>query len=490
MIKNVLANFFGKVLSAFVLFLFTPLYVKILGVEGYGLIGFFNFLLGFSILFDMGMGAALSRELASLSAQKESAHQMRITVRTMEILYWAISGVVLLVGLFCASWGASWFDVRAISPDSIERALLYMVIAVALQCPFFLYSNGLAGLQKQLLLNGLLFSFAFLRAAGSVMVLIFIEPTIEAFFLCQMAVSLLQSIAGAIALWRVLPPGLPAYFNPRLIKGMRRFALGMSGISISGLILTQGDKLILSKLFSMEMFGYFCLAQVVANGLNTFISSMSAIALPRFAKLMYESEKGQLMQAYHQSCQAMAMIVLPIAVNAALFSSEFFLLWTGREDVVLHASGFLKLLMIGSAMNGLCNIAYAFQLARGETKLFFLLNLASIALLFPLTIFITPKLPMMGATLIWVVLNLSYLLIGVPLAHRKMGMERKSLWWLEVVAMPLFGALLAPLMGRWLLSNYAFSPAVILIILGLTSLLSLGGAFLCSTHLRPTLKKA
>ena len=50
---------------------FTPLYLKLLGVEAYGLIGFYSTLLAMLAFADMGFTATLTREIARFDKNKK-----------------------------------------------------------------------------------------------------------------------------------------------------------------------------------------------------------------------------------------------------------------------------------------------------------------------------------------------------------------------------------------------------------------------------------
>lgn len=56
---------------------FVPLYIKFLGMEAYGLIGFFATLQALFSILDLGLGATLNRELARASAHLGEAQQTR-----------------------------------------------------------------------------------------------------------------------------------------------------------------------------------------------------------------------------------------------------------------------------------------------------------------------------------------------------------------------------------------------------------------------------
>jgi O-antigen/teichoic acid export membrane protein len=468
MILPLIANFIGKAVSALVLLLFTPLYVRWLGIESFGLVGFFQTLIALSILFDFGLSATLSREMARLSTSLERRHLLA----TYERVY---LGIALLIGVFATFFTPS-FDAKTIDPALLQKALLYMGLAVAMQAPFFLYLNGLMGLQRQVLQSSLTASFSLVRALATTLVLHFFAPTIENFFLCQMAVGALQSLVSRAFLLRSLPCLERGHFDFQLLKKQRRFALGMSGISVTGLILTQADKLLLSHILSMEMFGYFCLALVVANGLNTLGTSLHTVAFPHFSERI--AKKEEFTPLYHKCCQIMALMVMPLAVMIALFSSELLLLWTGSPEAALHSATLLSLLVTAALFYTSTLVPYALSLAHGEPKPFFALNLVSIALFFPLMLLLIPSFPAFGACTLSLGTNLAYLFVAVPLVHRRLPKEERRRWWREDIALPLCGALAFPLLGKAL-----FPPT--LFFLGLTALVSFLGTLLCSSHVRP-----
>ena len=74
---NILANFAGKGWNALMLVALVPLYIRVLGIEAYGLIGFFTTLQAVFALLDLGLSTTLNRETARLSARADSAQERR-----------------------------------------------------------------------------------------------------------------------------------------------------------------------------------------------------------------------------------------------------------------------------------------------------------------------------------------------------------------------------------------------------------------------------
>ena len=188
----------------------------------------------FSLL-DLGLGTTLNRELTSLSARAGSAQAMRDLVRTLELIYWALAIVIgVLLTALAPLIANYWINAGGLSTGTIQNAIVIMGVAIALQFPFTLYSGGLMGLQRQVVLNGITATMATIRALGAVLILWLISPTIEAFFLWQLSASLVQTLIARVVLQKRLPkPHDRARFRADLVVRVWRFASGVTGINAS-----------------------------------------------------------------------------------------------------------------------------------------------------------------------------------------------------------------------------------------------------------------
>ena len=123
------------------------------------------------------------------------------------------------------------------------------------------------GAGRQSLFNVLKISPVTVTHGGALLILWRVSPTIQGFFLWMAAMRAVQVIILAYALWKSLPPATRApRFDVRLLRKIWRFAAGMSGIAASALVLTQMDKVVLSKLVSLKVFGYYTLAGCLQLG--------------------------------------------------------------------------------------------------------------------------------------------------------------------------------------------------------------------------------
>lgn len=465
---------------------FVPLYIKFLGIEAFGLIGFYAMLQGAFQILDLGLSQTMNREMARYSALPEKAEQARDFVRTLEIGYLAI-GVVIGIGLLTAApfIAEHWIKTGDIPAKTVKHAVMIMAVVSALQWPLSFYEGGLMGLQRQVLSNSIKISIATLGSCGAAFILWKVSPTITAYFSWQIVVSSLYVLLLIIFLWRSLPKAArPPSFNTNLLRNIWRFAAGMSGITISAIILTQLDKVILSKLLSLEMFGYYVLAGVVSSLVPVMLVGPVFNALfPRFTSLVAMSDDKALKLLYHQGSQLMAVLVLPVAAVMAFFSFDILLLWTGSTKTAEIASPIVSVLVVGMALNALMTLPYALQISHGWTSIGLRINTFFILILVPAIFFMTTHYGAVGAATVWVALNSIYMLIGVPFTHRRLLRGEMWRWFFEDVIPPLGGALFITGLGRYLLSS-PMGPMTAIAGLSAVLLGALAAAALVAPHMR------
>ncbi len=459
-----MANFGGNAWAALISLAFIPLYIRFMGIESYGLVGFYATLQGSITMLDMGLSTTLNRELATRSLQKDKAQETRDLVHTLELGYWAMAVLIGLTVLSLAPFFAHhWVQAGQLSTATVQEAITLMGLVITFQWPLSFYSGGLMGLQRQVLLNGINALMATLRGIGAVLILWLVSPTVQAFFIWQLVISVFHTLAVMVFLWRSLPTtGSPGRIQVQLLRRIWRFAAGMTGTSIMGTILRQMDKIILSKLLTLEMFGYYTLAGTVAATLYRFIGPVSSGLFPRLSQLVVIDDQEGIKQLYHRGCQLMSVLILPAAIVVALFSRELLLLWTQNPTIARQTYLLLSLLVVGTALNGLNSLPYALQLAHGWTKLAFYSNVIAVILLVPLIFMLTTRFGVVGAASVWVILNSGYVLITIQIMHRRLLPDEKWHWYVRDVGLPLIVAILTAGLGRFLTSGPMTQPMMLL----------------------------
>jgi O-antigen/teichoic acid export membrane protein len=484
--RNTLASLSGTVWSIALGVACVPLYIKLMGIEAFGLAGIFVALQSIFVIFDLGMAATLNREIARLSAEEDNAQKQRDLVFTLQAIYWLLALLTgTIIFLLAPVIARHWVNVQSLSVETVTTCVRLMGVGVTLQFPFVFYQSGLLGLQKQVLLNGVMVTLATMRGLGILLALWLISPAPEIFFAGQIVTSIVGTGTAAFLLWRCLP--VPAErraagFRFELIRRVWRFSAAYAANAVANLGLLQADKIILSTLLPLEMFGYYALAQSLTNGMYAIIVSVDGVLFPQFSALTARGSETEISDAYHRGCQLMALILMPVGVTMAIFSREVLMLWTGDAVIVENAHFILRLLVVGMLFHGLFHVPYVLQIAYGWWRLISSTNLLLLVCLIPLNILMAKNYGGAGAASVWVLLNVCYL-STVPIMHRHFLRGQYGRWLLEDVCFPLGGVLVVGAAAYWLMPQHLTRIGV-LAYLGVAGLLAVAATVALVSHFR------
>ncbi len=462
-----------------------PLYIKFMGIEAYGLIGFYLMFQAMLQVLDLGLSPTMSREMARYSVQPEKADEARDLVRTLEIGYWLI-GIVAGAAFVAASpWVAThWIKATTIPVRSIRQAVMLMGVLAVFQWPLSFYQGGLMGLRKQVLFNVLRIIAVTVSNGGAVLVLWLVSPTIQAFFLWLVAMNAVQVVLLTFFLWKSLPPAARApQFAFGLVRNIGRFAAGMSGIAAFSLVLGQADKVILSKLFSLKVFGYYTIAGMFGAGLVMIVSSVFNTIYPQFSALVAQGDEEALIRLYHGATQLMLLLIIPPAVVLSLFSVEVLQLWTRNAEVARNAGPIATILVLGTALNGLMFLPYTLQLAYGWTSIGLKITIFLTIVVVPAIWLMATHYGPMGAAFVWLGLQAINMLIGVPLTHRRLLRHEMTRWFLQDVGPPLAAAVVVAALARVLITGQ-MSPLTTSVALFVVFLAALAAAASLAPQIR------
>lgn len=447
--KNIVANYLGQGWSAAMGLIFIPYYIQIIGMEAYGLIGLFTVMQAWLILLDMGMTPTLNREMARFNAGAHSPQSIRDLLRTLEMIcVFTALFLFLFIWLTSGYIASDWIKADKLSVEVVSQAILLIAIVIALRFVESIYRGSLFGLNRQVRYNICNAILATLRHGGAVLVLFFFSPTIQAFFYWQAIVSLLSITIFAIEVYLVLPKSpIRPRFSRDAIIGIYKFAMGMMGITFLAILLTQVDKILLSRILSLESFGYYTLAASIASILTLIVGPISTAIYPKLVELSTKENKSLLVSVYHQGSQLITILTTPVVILLCFFSQGVVFMWSGSIILANNTSPILSVLAVGTFLNALMHMPYQCQLAHGWTSLTLKANFITVIILIPIIIFIVPKYGSVGAAWIWVALNASYVLLLIQFMHHRLIPQEKWRWYISDVIIPVGGATLVALIA-------------------------------------------
>ena len=488
--RNLIANYVGQGWASLSTFVFVPVYIHHLGLEAYGLIGFFAMLHAWFTLLDAGMGPALGREMARFTGGRNSTESIRDLLFSVETIA-LITAIGLITGLWLASgWMAeAWFVTQDLSTETVKTAIGLMGFVAALRVLEGIYRSALLGLQKQVTYNYILIVNSTIKSVGAVGVIVLVDSSIEAFFLWQALASIFAVSVLAMTCRKVLPqPARKARFSVNELRKVWIYARGMLAITFLSLILMQIDKLVLSSTLPLADFGVYSLASTVAMAVLVLVTPINQVWFPRLSQLHATNDAPGMKEVFHIGAQLLSVILGSAVIVLFLFSERVLELWTQDSLIAKQAAPLLAILIVGNLLNGLMWMPYQAQLAHGWTSLSVRINLVTVIVLVPATFWVAQKYGPLEVCFLWLGVNAAGLIVGGKLTFDKILKGEYWRWLREDMGRPLVAALITASFLK-AIAPYSNNIWLELAYIACTSLITLAVATVATPHLRKQLSK-
>jgi len=486
--RNLVANYLGQGWASFSTFIFVPVYIHYLGLEAYGLIGFFAMLQAWFTLLDAGLGPALGREMARFTGGQHTNESIRDLLRSIETISFVVAVALTLAFWFGSDWIArAWLSTENMPITTVSNSLALMGLVAAIRVIEGVYRSALLGLQKQVLFNYLLVLTSTLKSVGAVIVVSLVNPSVELFFIWQAVASILAVCLLAFFSRRSLPQSNRiTQFSWNEIQKVWAYAKGMLAITLLSLLLMQIDKLVLSSTLPLAQFGVYSLAATVAMAILVLVTPISQAWFPRLSQLHFMNDETQLRSTFHSGAQLISVILGSAAIVLFLFAERVLTLWTQNPELSEKAAPLLAVLLVGNLLNGLMWMPYQAQLAHGWTSLSVKINFIAVIVLTPATVWIAHSYGPLEVCLVWVLLNLVYLSVGGKLTFNKILRGEYRTWIYDDMAKPILTALITALAFRLAMFE-GLAPLAEILYVGLASATTLVAATFTAPILRKSL---
>ncbi len=472
---NVAANFISQAVVVLMTFALVPLYIRSLGLEAYGLIGLFVALQAWVTVIDLGLSYTLNLEMARFSAGRGGADELHGLLGATQWLYAGIGLLIaLLIWMEAPYLAEHWFKVSGLSHEVVQMSLRLLGLNLVLRWAAQIYRSAIQGLQRQVWLAGFTVAFTLLRSAGTVWLLVWGGGGVVAFFVWQLVVTAVEFGVLVVRLHGWMPARtvrVRVRVAPTLapLRKVWRFAGAVLVTNLCAALMTQIDKLILSRALPLEEFGYYTFAFTLGTAVAVFTTPIFQAVSPRLTVDIASGDTNRLIATYRKACQTMAAIVLPLAAVMICNAHAVVFAWSGDASLADRSAALAAVFVAAYALNSMVHIPAALALSHGWSGWAMVSNLLAVVLVVPGVLIGLAYLGAIGAALANLGLNLLYFGVAVWFLHRRYLVGQWRAWFFNdslvpmAVAFALAGVLTllgGPAGGRlataaWLLGAWA-----------------------------------
>lgn len=451
--KNILANSVSQIYVTVIGIVMLPFYLKYMGAEAYGLVGFFAMLQAWFLLLDMGLTPTMARETARFQGGGTNALNLRLLLRSLEFVFFGIA----LLGGACIVLGADfiaghWLKAEKLPRDEVANGVRLMVLVVILRWIGEIYRGVIAGFERMVWLGAFSSFIATARFVLVIPLFIWVGSGISEFFLFQLSVSTIEVLIlmrKAYVLLPVVPAGTVRWSWVPL-RNVLNFSLMMALASVVWVTVSQTDKLLLSGLLSLADYGWFSLTVVAAGGVLVLAGPVAAALLPRLSALHAQGDEAALISLYRNATQWIGLVVWPVCGVLAAQAERVLWIWTGDAQLAARAAPTLSLYALGNGVMAIGALPYYLQFAKGQLRLHLVGTALFVTVLLPTMILCVARFGALGAGWTWLFVNILYLAVWTPFAHARYAAGLHVQWLLRDVAPIAICSFAAVLASWWL----------------------------------------
>ena len=309
--------------------LVSPIVIRTLGPEGYGVWALLFSLVGYSVFMDLGVRPALIYYTAYWTSlgQSEKVAELMNAVLT----YYLLGGAALSLGFIGLSpYAPDWFHVSDAFRGQFETLVsLIGAIAVLGLNPFV---ASIEGLQRFDMSVKIYVVTLLARVAGSLSLLA-AGFGVVALGLNYLAVQTLGITLGLIAFRRLVPSFrfIPRVRGLQQLRGVASYASQSFMVSVANVVLAQSAPLIVGRLMSADAVGFFSLPHRLMQYSGDIVVRAGAVTTTSSVETVEARDWAKLVRVGILANRLGFVLYMPIVIFLACFAGPFLTMWIGPQ---------------------------------------------------------------------------------------------------------------------------------------------------------------
>ena len=207
--------------------------------------------------------------------------------------------------------------------------------------------------------------------------------------------------------------------NLRELKEKINFSLIVFVSTLIWVTVTLYDKIIISGLVSLSLYGYFTSAVIFANTLLFINTPIGNILIPKLTKLYQQNLIDIRDNLYSEFSQIITVISGSIGVTIIFFHKPLLVIWLGNHAEILNITKVLVLYVIGNILLLIGVVTYYLQLSIGNLKFHLIGHIIILFFWLPGVPFFVNFFGIDGVGYLWLLINLFYFVIWTYVIHSK-----------------------------------------------------------------------
>lgn len=381
--------FFINIVSFLVL---TPLAIRFMGEEFYGLWTILNAVMQFTNIGVLGLGTIVNK---FVSEKEQSDLELSKIISSALIIILLMAGIISSMIFFSRNLLSSYIETSETYRDQISAALIFCAIAIIPQFTSKTFQGYfLSGLNNKFV-RAMEFISSIFPWIGGIIIAIYDKNLvwISIFnLLIQISICLIYGNKVRKSFhWSWLP-------DLSTIKRMLNFSLFLFLESTAITLFQQLDRVIIGGILGPTMTGVYSVATSIGLRMSMLTGQITEVLIPFASNKFHEQKNDQLLAVYQKVNKILGLLVGCVASIGILWMKEILSIWINNA----YAENYYKvfcIIILAYAFLSLCRSGHQTLTGMGKVKFTSITYLiSSIAMLLGLAFF-SQQLGLTGAAM-------------------------------------------------------------------------------------------
>uniref|UniRef100_UPI00404732AE oligosaccharide flippase family protein n=1 Tax=Algoriphagus sp. TaxID=1872435 RepID=UPI00404732AE len=396
-LNGISSSFLIVFLTGFLQLFFTPIILKYLSNDFYGLYIVIFQVIGYLSFFDFGLGSSVSRFLSLHSIEDEKDKINRI-ISSSFISFIFIGILVLIIGLYFSNIFSDYIKVSSDQILNVKRILVFLTILTFLQFLVKPFNALFFALHMQALSNILQFTTFVIQFFTS---LVLLSKGYGLWsFVAGIFVSFLFNLIINLLLIKKYFPFIKIsvrYFDRNLIKEMLSFGfyLFLNGLAVQ--IIFQTDRVLIGSAISLTAVSVYSLTVKIPEIAMGIIWKITDNTFPYLVSI---SSNLNSLKSIHQRLMIITMGLSVIVIGLVIiFLEDFLTLWLSEESYFLGYENLILIVSIFLILHTILHVSAICLNGAGFVKGFAKISILDALLNFAISYTLVSKIGLTGVLL-------------------------------------------------------------------------------------------
>lgn len=416
-----------------------PLYLRIVGVERYGVLALCWGLLGFLGFLNLGMAPAVAQKIASLTGAPAAEHARIFWTALWLNVVSGIVGAVLILVLADLYFG-SLAEVPGGLRRELRGALPWLSSVILLAMVGGVFTGMLIGQQRFLVLNVINTFSSLLMTLLPLGAAYFFGPRLDYLIIATLLARGLGVVLTLLVCLRAMPVRSPRMPEKEIVGQLLKFGGWVTVTSLIAPFIYTVDQFAIGALVGAAAVSFYVIPFNLVWRICVLPASLAGALSPRFtAATQSEADKLQ-----GEGLASLATIYMPVCIFGVAALGPFMHLWLG--PAIADKSLPIAYLMVAAVWaNGIARVPHALIEARGRPDLVTKLVLVYLVPYLIILYILLTRYGIMGAAVACCIKSFMDPVGLLALAKTPWRMIRPVVWPTVLV----FGAVAAALLVPW-----------------------------------------